>query len=121
MTGPICRGDPSRSAWTAENGATSAPKLIGRSRQTEFARSAYTDPGPGNAAVTTPSSPLVEFPGAGPLEGLCLAFRSTLVPPQLWMHAVLIRAPPLRIRLAAEVAAAATVLITADRAVLVQQ
>jgi hypothetical protein len=38
------------------------------------------------------------------------------------MHAVLILAPPVRIRLAAEVAATATaVLIAADRAVLVQE
>src|SRR5450631_3907866 len=75
MTGSICRGDPSRSARTAENGPTSAPRLIGRSHQTKFPQSASTAHGPGNAAVTTPSSPLVRIPGVGPLEGLCLALH----------------------------------------------
>ena len=65
--------------------------------------------GPGKAQSHSLIPSRSEYRGIGPLEGLCLAFQSTLVPPHLWMHSVLILARPVRIRLAAEVAAAAPV------------
>ena len=63
------RIDPPRrpAAKCADCGERShiSAKLIGRSRQTKFPQSAYTDHGPGKAAVTTPSSPWCEFRALG--------------------------------------------------------